>query len=93
MASGKLNSYMQKNHLLKRLSFLSIVYSCLFDHSSQLIKNLLANAGDKRHTFNSWVKEDPLKKEIVTSPVFLLGESLGQKGLAGYNPWCCQEQT
>ena len=44
--------------------------------------------------FNYWVKEDPLKKEMVTTQVFFLGESLGQKGLlSGYNPWCCKEQT
>ena len=38
----------------------------------------------------SWVLslglEDPLEKEMATPPVFLLGESHGQRGLAGYSP-------
>jgi len=38
----------------------------------------------KRHEFNPW--EDPLKEEWKPSPVFLLGESRGQKILVGYGP-------
>ena len=40
---------------------------------------------------NTWVQslswEDPLEKGMVTTPVFLLGESHGQKNLDGYSPW------
>ena len=32
-------------------------------------------------------QEDPLKKEWQPTPVFLSGESHGQRGLAGYSPW------
>ena len=39
----------------------------------------------------TWVlflgQEDPLDKEMATTPVFLPGESHGQRSLAGYNPW------
>ena len=31
--------------------------------------------------------EDPLKKEMVMTPVFLPGKSHGQGSLASYNPW------
>ena len=31
-------------------------------------------------------REDPLEKEMVTTPVFLPGKSHRQKGLAGYSP-------
>ena len=31
--------------------------------------------------------EDPLEKEMQPTPVFLPGESDGQKSLVGYNPW------
>ena len=31
--------------------------------------------------------EDPLEKRWQSIPVFLPGESHGQKGLAGYSPW------
>ena len=31
--------------------------------------------------------EDPLEKEMATTPVFLSGEFLGQRSLVGYSPW------
>ena len=31
--------------------------------------------------------EDPLEKEMGTHPVFLPGESHGQRSLVGYSPW------
>ena len=38
----------------------------------------------------TWVRslgrEDPLEKEMVTTPVFLPGESHGQRSLVGYSP-------
>ena len=38
-----------------------------------------------------WVQypdqEDPLEKEMATTPVFLPGEFHGQVSLAGYSPW------
>ena len=36
-------------------------------------------------------REDPLKKEMVTPPVFLPGESHGRRSLIGYSPWGCKE--
>ena len=36
-------------------------------------------------------KEDPWRREWQPSPVFLLGESHGQRSLAGYSPWSHQE--
>ena len=42
----------------------------------------------------TWVQslgwEDPLQKRMAT-PVFLPGESHGQRSLAGYCPWGCKE--
>jgi len=37
-------------------------------------------------------KEDPLEKGMLPTPVFLPGESHGQRSLAGYSPWGCKEQ-
>ena len=31
--------------------------------------------------------EDPLEKEMATTPVFLLRNSHGQRSMAGYTPW------
>ena len=36
----------------------------------------------KRHRFNPWVK-----RAWQPTPVFLPGESNGQRSLAGYSPW------
>ena len=33
----------------------------------------------------------PLEEEMTTHPVFLPGESHGQRSLAGYGPWACKE--
>ena len=35
--------------------------------------------------------EDPLEEGMTTYPVFLPGESLGQRSLAGYSPWAHTE--
>ena len=39
----------------------------------------------------TWVlslgQEDPLEKAWQPTPVFLLGESHGQRSLVGYSPW------
>ena len=35
--------------------------------------------------------EIPLEKEVATPPVFLPGESPGQRSLVGYSPWSCKE--
>ena len=50
-----------------------------------LVKNPSANAGDVR---------DPgsiPESERQPTPVFLSGQSHGQRSLAGYSPWCGKE--
>ena len=37
--------------------------------------------------FNPSVGKIPWKRALQPNPVFLPGESHGQRGLAGYNPW------
>ena len=45
--------------------------------------------------WETWVQslgwEDPLEKEMATTPVFLPGKSHGQKSLADYSPWGYKE--
>ena len=36
-------------------------------------------------------REDPLENETQPPPVFLPGKCHGQRTLAGYSPWGCQE--
>ena len=46
----------------------------------------------------NWVQslgwEDPLEKEMATpTPIFLPGESCGQRSLVGYSPWSYKESS
>ena len=52
---------------------------------SLVVKSLPANAGDtgKRHGFHPCVGKIPWRKACQPTPVFLPGESPGQRGLAG----------
>ena len=45
----------------------------------------------KRHRFDPWVGKTPLKRAWQPTPVFLPGESHGQRSLVGYSPWGCKE--
>ena len=50
-----------------------------------VVKNSSANAGDiKRCWLDLWVRKE---KDWQSTPVFLPGESHGQRSLAGYSPW------
>ena len=56
-----------------------------------VIKNLPADAGVSREMDSSLDQEDPWRRELQPSPVFLLGKSHGQRSLTGYSPWGCKE--
>ena len=53
---------------------------------SLVIKNPPANAGDMRLRFDPWVWKIPWRRAWQPTPVFLLGESHGQRRLVDYNP-------
>ena len=40
----------------------------------------------KRHEFNPWVRMIPWRRAWQSTPVFLPGESHGQRSLVGYSP-------
>ena len=53
-----------------------------------MVKNLPASTGDfKNHGFNPWIGKIPWRKKWQPAPVFLPGESHGQRSMAGYSPW------
>ena len=54
-----------------------------------VVKKLLANAGDarERQRFDLWVGKIPWSRESQPPPVFLPGESHGQRSLAGCSLW------
>jgi len=37
--------------------------------------------------FNPWVRKIPWREKWQPTPVFLPGESHGQRSLVGYSPW------
>ena len=51
-----------------------------------VVKNLPANAGDMRLWFDPWVWKIPWRRACQSIPVFLPGESHGQRSLARYRP-------
>ena len=56
-----------------------------------VVKNLPVNAGDARDfQFDLWVGKIPWRRKQPT-PVFLPGESCGQKSLVDYGPWGLKE--
>ena len=51
-----------------------------------MTKNMSANAGDIGDEAQSLGREDSPERAWQPTPVFLPGESHGQRGLAGYSP-------
>ena len=45
----------------------------------------------KRFGFDPWIRKIPWRRAWQPTPVFLPGESNGQRSLAGYSPWGCKE--
>ena len=58
-----------------------------------VVKNLPANAGDKRCGFNSWVRKTPWRRSWQPTAVFVPGESHEQRRLAGYGLQRCKESA
>ena len=60
-----------------------------------MVKKPPANAGKTRDVggwgFNPWVRKIPWSRKWQPTPVFLPGESHGQRSLVGYNPWDCKK--
>ena len=52
-----------------------------------MVKNPSANSGDIRARVRSLAWEDPLEEGMQPTPIFLPGESHGQRSLVGYSPW------
>ena len=55
------------------------------------VKNLPAMQETQEMQIRSLGWEDPLERNRQPTPVFLPGESHGQRSLAGYSPWAHTE--
>jgi len=51
-----------------------------------VVKNLPANARDRRCGFYPWVRKIPWRRAWQPTPVSLPRKSHGQRSLAGYSP-------
>ena len=51
------------------------------------VENLPSEAGDKRWEFNPCFRKIPWRRSWQPTPIFLPGESHGQRSLAGYSTW------
>ena len=57
-----------------------------------IVKNPYSNAEDIRDCgFHPWVEKIPWRRAWQPTPVFLAGESHGQRSLTGYGPQDCKE--
>ena len=56
-----------------------------------MVKNPPAMQDPRRPGFKPWVRKIPWRTAGQLTPVFLPGESHGQRSLEGYSPWGCKE--
>ena len=49
--------------------------------------HLLCSRHDRDHGFSLWVGKIPWRRKWQPTPVFLPGESHGQRNLVDYSPW------
>ena len=75
-------------HLALRILGTHEFEGCYASLVAQMVKNLPAM---QEIQVQSLGREDPLEKGMVPTPVFVPGESHGQRSLAGYSPWGCTE--
>ena len=55
------------------------------------VGNPLTNVGGAGNSFNPWVGKIPWRRVWWPTPVFLPGESHGQRSMVGHSPWCYKE--
>ena len=52
-----------------------------------MVRNLLPSRSYRRQGFDPRIRKIPWKRKLLPTPVFLPGESHGQRSLEGYSPW------
>ena len=56
-----------------------------------VVKNMPTNTWNTIHGFSPWVGKIPWRRKWQPTPVFLPGESHGQRSLVGHSPWSPKE--
>ena len=80
------------NHIHQFSKDLSIAACCLIicgtpEGLPQWLSGKESTCQCRRHWFDPWVGKLPWGRKWPPTPVFLPGESYGQRSLAGYSPW------
>ena len=70
---------------------LSLEAACLYSRAAQVAQQWGPGLRCRRPRFDPWVRKTQWRKEQQPTPVFLPGESLGQRSLAGCSPRGCGE--
>ena len=79
-----------------KVSFLWILFctkSPTICGASLVAQRLNIHLQCRRPGFDPWVGNIPWRRKWQPTPVFLPGESQGQRSLVGYIPWGCKESA
>ena len=95
MGCSRLLTWWSKNLITELILFTSLLRECLPIQKwlvVQTVKNLPAMQETWFQFLGSVAAgKIPCRREWQPTPVFLPGESHGQRSLAGYSPWGCKE--
>ena len=58
--------------------------------SSLVAQSVKKPPASRRPRFSPWVRKTPWRRKWQPTPVFLPGETHGQRNLEGYSPWGCR---
>ena len=73
------------------MNFITCMYLCGFPKWCSGKESTCQCRRHKRCRVYLWTGKSPWSRKWQPTPVFLPGESLGQKSLVGCSPWCCKE--
>ena len=74
-------------------SWFNILDDALWASQVALGRTCLQYRRYKRHGLDPWIRKIPWRGAWQPILVFMLGESHGQRSLAGYSPWVAKSQT
>ena len=62
----------------------TVIKHLVYTRVAQMVKNLPAV---QETLFDPWIRKIPRRRAWQSTPVFLPGESHGQRNLVGHSPW------
>ena len=75
----------KQNHTL--YSLVSLLHFAVSEALDSCLRSLFLSINVWRCEFDPWVGKIPWRRAWQPTPVFLPGESHGQRSLVGYSPW------